>query len=51
MKRKYFGSCHVSAFVTEVVFVALASKGSERNDYIGVFVNKVTVEMVKPRNF
>ena len=41
----------ISTFIIEIPFVALANKARKRNEYIGVAVDKATIEIGKPRNF
>src|ERR1700722_5717830 len=41
----------VSTFIIKIPFIALASKTSKRDDYIGVVVDKATIEINKAEKF
>src|ERR1700722_10822202 len=41
----------ISTFIVEIPFVALVSKASKRNDYIGVVVDKATIEIGEAKIF
>ena len=51
-KKSSFESVEgILAFIAEIAFVALASKMGKRNDYIGVVVDKVMIEIGEAEKF
>ena len=50
-KGSFWSVKGVSTFIIEIPFIALVSKTSKRDDYIGVVVDKVMIEIGEAEKF